>query len=76
LEVKKLSVSYIATSAKLQEFSIVLDDNTLLPELERNVKISEVNMSSAIATTREKGGVDAATLAKNWGFGIEATKRM
>jgi hypothetical protein len=54
----------------LQDLSIVLDDNTLLPKLERNVKISEVNISSAIATTREKGQVDAAILAKNWGIGI------
>jgi hypothetical protein len=46
----------------LQEFSIILDDNTLLEDLERNVKISEVNMSSVIQTIWEKGGVDAATL--------------
>jgi hypothetical protein len=29
-------------------------------------------MASVVATTRDKGGVDAATLAKNWGIGIEA----
>jgi hypothetical protein len=28
-----------------------------------------------IATTQEKDGVDAATLAKSWGIGIEAAKR-
>jgi hypothetical protein len=32
-------------------------------------------MYSVIATTREKGGVDAATLAKNWEIGIESAKR-
>jgi hypothetical protein len=33
-------------------------------------------MSSVIATMRDKGGVDAATLASNWGIGIKASKRM
>jgi hypothetical protein len=68
-------VSYSDTSVKLQDLSHVLDDNTLLAELESNCKISEANMYSVIATTREKGGVAAATLANNWGIGIEATKR-
>jgi hypothetical protein len=38
----------------------------LLAELECTVKISEVNMYSVNTTAREKGGVDAATLATNW----------
>jgi hypothetical protein len=46
LEVNKFSVTYSDTSSKLQYLSIVLDDNTLLVELELNVKISEDNMSS------------------------------
>jgi hypothetical protein len=55
---------------KLQYLSIILDDSTLLPELRSNVQIYDVNMSSLIATaTRDKGGIDAATLAKNWGIG-------
>jgi hypothetical protein len=33
-------------------------------------------MSSVNATPWEKCGVDAATLAKKWGIGIEASKRM
>jgi hypothetical protein len=53
-----------------------LDDNILLAELKINVKIFEVNVSSVNATTRVKGGFHAATLAKNWGSGIEAAKRM
>jgi hypothetical protein len=73
--VKQFGASYSDTSAKLQDLSIVLDESTLLLELKRNVKISEVKMSSINATTREKGGVDAATLANNWGICIEATKR-
>jgi hypothetical protein len=28
-----------------------------------------------VATTRYKGGIDAATLAMNWDIGIEAAKR-
>jgi hypothetical protein len=65
-------VSYNDTSVKL---SIVLDDNTLLQELECNVKISEVIMSYVITTTREKGGGYAATLENNWGIRIESLKR-
>jgi hypothetical protein len=76
LKVKQLSVSYSDTSAKLQYLPIVFDDNTHIAELECNVKIPEVNMSSGNATTRERGGVGAATLAKNWGIRIEAAKRM
>jgi hypothetical protein len=68
-------VTYSDISAKLQDLSVVLDDNTLIPELKRNAKISDVNMSSVIAITRDKGGFDAVTLAKNWGIGIEAAKR-
>jgi hypothetical protein len=30
---------------------------------------------SVVATTREKGSIDAATLAKNWGIRIEAAER-
>jgi hypothetical protein len=56
--------------------SIVLDYNTLLQDLEHNIKIYEVSMYSVIATTPEKGVVDAATLAKKWGIGIEAAKRL
>jgi hypothetical protein len=54
---------------------IVLDDNTLLPDLEHDVKIYEVYMSSVNATTREKCGFDAATLANNWGIWTEVANR-
>jgi isochorismate hydrolase len=54
---------------------IVLDNNMLIAELERNVKTSEVNISTVIATMREKGEADAATLVKYWGIGIESAKR-
>jgi hypothetical protein len=46
LEDKKLSVSYSDTSEKLQDMSIVLENNTLLAELKHNVNISDVNVSS------------------------------
>jgi hypothetical protein len=76
LETENLSVSFSDASAKLQYVSVVLDDNTLLPELKKHVQISDVSMDSVIATTRYKGGVDATTLANNWGIGIEASKGM
>jgi hypothetical protein len=37
--------------------------------------MSDVSKASVVATTRDKGGVDAAMLANNWGIGIEAAKR-
>jgi hypothetical protein len=40
-----------------------------------HVHISEVNMSSLTAYMRDVGGVDVATLAKNFGIGIETAKR-
>jgi hypothetical protein len=44
LEIEKLSVSYSDTSAKLQELSIVLYNNTLLVQLKHNVNIADMNM--------------------------------
>jgi hypothetical protein len=75
LEIEKLSVAFSNTSTKLLDLSIVLDDSTLLPELRNHVQISGVNVYFVIATTIDKGGVDAETLANNWGIGIEAAKR-
>jgi hypothetical protein len=72
-EVKPLSSKYSDTSAKLQYLSPVLDDGTLLAELENittNLNVSLVNSEMI-----DKAGVDAATLANNWGIGIEAAKR-
>jgi hypothetical protein len=34
-----------------------------------------LNVSMVKSEMRDKGGIDAATLAKNWGIGIEAAKR-
>jgi hypothetical protein len=75
LEIEKSSVSYINTSAKLQDLSAVLDHGKLLVELKQNVNIADMNVSSIHATMIEKGGVDAVTLANNFGIGIEASKR-
>jgi hypothetical protein len=75
LEIEKLSISYSDTSTKLQDLSAVLDHSTLLAELKHNVNIVAMNVSSVHATMRGKGGVDAVTLAKNFGIGIEAAKR-
>jgi hypothetical protein len=53
-----------------------LDDNTLIVELKRNVKTSEVNIYSGNATMKENDGVDATTLANTGvGVGIEADNR-
>jgi hypothetical protein len=72
-EVKILSTKYSDTSAKLQDLSPVLDDGTLLAELDNITK--KLNVSLVKYEMRDKAGVDAATLAKNWGIGIEAAKR-
>jgi hypothetical protein len=48
LEIENLSASFIYTSAKLQDMSVVLDDSTLLPELKKHVQISDVSMSSVV----------------------------
>jgi hypothetical protein len=49
----------------------VLDNSTLLAELKHNFNIADMNVSSIHATM----SVDAVTLAKNFGIGIEAAKR-
>jgi hypothetical protein len=58
---------------KLQDLSPVLYDGTLLEELENTTK--NLNVSLVESEMRDKAGVDAATLANNWGIGIEAAKR-
>jgi hypothetical protein len=63
------------TTIKLQALSLTLDDSSLLQELTRHVHISEVNMSSLTSDICDEGGVDVATLAKNFGIGIEAANR-
>jgi hypothetical protein len=50
----------------------VVDDGTLLGELDdTNLNL---NISLVKSEMRDKTGVDAATLAKKWGSGLEATK--
>jgi hypothetical protein len=63
------------TAIKLQALSLTLDDSYLLQEMASHVHISEVNMSNLTADMRDRGGVDVATLANNFGIGIEAAKR-
>jgi hypothetical protein len=72
-EVKLLTSRYSDTSDKLQYLSSVIDDGTLLAEFDDITK--KTNISLKNSEMREKAGVDAATLAKNWGIGIEAAKR-
>jgi hypothetical protein len=75
VEIKLPSTKHSDTPAKLQYLSPVLDDGTLLDEFD-NVKTStDLNVSLVKYDMRDKAGVDASTLAKNWGIGIEATKR-
>jgi hypothetical protein len=69
-EIKHLSSKYSDTSAKLQDLSAVLDDGTLLAELDE--KKLNLNVSLVKSEMRDKGGIDAATLANNWGIVIEA----
>jgi hypothetical protein len=72
-EVKLLSSKYSDPSAKLQDLSLVLEDGTLLAELD-NINMN-LNISLVKSEMRDKAGVDTATLAKNWGIGLEAAKR-
>jgi hypothetical protein len=72
-EVKLLRSKYSDTYAKLQDLSSVLDDKTLLAELDDIT--TNLNISLVKYKMRDKAGVDAATLAQNWGIGIEAAKR-
>jgi hypothetical protein len=51
----------------------VLDDRTLLAELD-DIN-TNLNISLVKSEMRDKAGVDAATLVKNWGIGIEVAKR-
>jgi hypothetical protein len=51
----------------------VLDDGALLEEL--NETSSNLNVSMVKSEMRDKGGIDTATLTKNWGIGIEEAKR-
>jgi hypothetical protein len=51
----------------------VLDDGTLLSEVDENNL--NLNVSMVKSQMRDKCGIDAATLANNWGIGIEAAKR-
>jgi hypothetical protein len=57
----------------LQDLSAVLDDGTLLAELDHNNL--NLNISLVKSEMRDKAGIDAATLAKKWGIDIEAAKR-
>jgi hypothetical protein len=71
-EIKHLSSKYSDTSAKFQDLSAMIDDGTLLAELDD----SNLNLNVSLVKTemRDNGGIDAATLADNWGIGIEAAK--
>jgi hypothetical protein len=58
-EVKLSSSKYSDTSAKLQDLSAVLDDGTLLAELD-DINMN-LNISLVTSEMRDKAGVDAAT---------------
>jgi hypothetical protein len=58
---------------KEAQIKSVLDDGTLLAELDDNNL--NLNISLVKSEMGDKAGVDAATLAKNWGIRIEAAKR-
>jgi hypothetical protein len=60
----------------MQDLSPVLDDGTLLADLDNITTATDFNVSLVKSEMRYKAGVDAATLATNWGIWNEATKRM
>jgi hypothetical protein len=62
------------TTIKLQALSLTLDDSSILQEMMSHVHISEVKMSILTTDMHDGGGVDVATLANNFGIGIEANE--
>jgi hypothetical protein len=74
-EVKLLSARYRDTSEKLQDLSPLLDNGTFIALLESVTNTTDLNVFLVRSEMRDKAGVDYATLAKNWGIGIEAAKR-
>jgi hypothetical protein len=46
-----------------------------LAELNNTTTAADLNVSLLKSEIRDKAGFDAATLAKNWGIGVEAAKR-
>jgi hypothetical protein len=73
--IKLISTRYSYTSAKLQDLSPVLDDGTLLSDLDCITTTTDLNVSLVKSEMRDNSGVDASTLSKNWGIVIEAAKR-
>jgi hypothetical protein len=69
-----LSARYSNTSAKLQDISPVLDDGNLLAELESVTTNNDLKVSLLKSEMRDNAGVEAETLAKNWGIEIESAK--
>jgi hypothetical protein len=51
-QINNITAKYSETSVKLQDLSVVLDDSTLLAELNRNANITDLNVSSVNATMR------------------------
>jgi hypothetical protein len=74
-DIKTCSANNSDTAAKLQDLSPSLDDGNFLAELGNVTTTSDLNVSLVNSEMRDKAGVDAKTLAKNWGIGIEASKR-
>jgi hypothetical protein len=53
-EIKLISIKYSDTSAKLQDLSPVLDDGTLLAELDNVTTTTDLNVSLVKSEMREK----------------------
>jgi hypothetical protein len=71
-----IGAKYSDTSAKVHDLSAVLDDGTLIAELDCLTTTKYFNVCLVNSEMRDKAGVDSATLAKNWGIGIEAGRMM
>jgi hypothetical protein len=70
-----MAETFSDTTIKMQAISLTLDNSSLLQQMTSHVHISEVNMSILKADMCDTGGVGVATLATNFGIGIEAAKR-
>jgi hypothetical protein len=75
VDIKLITAKYSETSAKLQDLSAVLDDGTILAELDCLTTTTYLNLSLVNPKMRDKAGVCAATLDNNCWIEIEAAKR-
>ena len=66
--IHSISVAHDLQNSVLRGVSDTLDDKTFLKDMESRIQISSVS------TSVKKPRIDAATLAKKWGIGLEVAQ--